>query len=237
MKSSRRKFQLTADILLKAYSIGVFPMAESREAEELFWVEPHERGIFPLDNLIVSRSLAKVVRSNRFRVVADHDFPMVMRACAARKDTWINDEILRLYCDLFDAGHAHSIEVYEGKELVGGLYGVSLRAAFFGESMFHRTRDASKVALVHLFARLLAGRFRLLDTQFLTAHLASLGAVAVPRETFRALLAQAMADDADFGAWPPETAMPGAHALAVARESGTEVASRELDMAAQRAAG
>jgi len=227
MKSSRRKFQLTADILLRAYSIGVFPMAENREAEELFWVEPHERGVFPLDNLIVSRSLAKTVQSDRFRVVADRDFSAVMRACAERENTWINDEILRLYRDLFDAGHAHSIEVYEGGELVGGLYGVSLRGAFFGESMFHRARDASKVALVHLVARLLVGGFRLLDTQFLTEHLASLGAVAVSRETFRALLAQAMAQDGDFGAWPPETAMPGARALELARGSGTEVAKRE----------
>jgi leucyl/phenylalanyl-tRNA---protein transferase len=236
MKAAPRKFQLTADILLRAYSIGVFPMAENREAEELFWVEPRERGIFPLDHLIVSRSLAKTVRSDRFRVVADRDFPTVMRACAARENTWINDEILRLYRELFEARRAHSIEVYEGDELVGGLYGVSLRSAFFGESMFHGARDASKVALVHLFARLLAGRFRLLDTQFLTEHLASLGAIAVSRETFRALLAQAMAQDADFGAWPPEVAMPGARALELVLGSGTEVANRGLDMAARSAA-
>ena len=175
MKASPRKFELTADLLLRAYSIGVFPMAESRGAKELFWVEPHERGVFPLDGLIVSKSLAKTVRSDRFRVVADRDFPAVIRACAEREKTWINDEIVRLYGELFDAGHAHSIEVYEDKELVGGLYGVSLRSAFFGESMFHRARDASKVALVHLFARLRAGGFRLLDTQFLTEHLMSLG--------------------------------------------------------------
>ncbi len=130
--------------------------------------------------------------------VADRDFSAVMRACAERADTWINDEILRLYGNLFEAGHAHSVEVYEGAELVGGLYGVSLRGAFFGESMFHRVRDASKVALVHLFARLRAGGFRLLDTQFLTEHLASLGAVAAPRETFRPLLAEAMSEEADF---------------------------------------
>ena len=115
MKASPRKFELTADILLRAYSIGVFPMAESREAKELFWVEPQERGVFPLDGLVVSRSLAKTVRSDRFRVVADRDFAAVMRACAERDKTWINDEILRLYCELFDAGHAHSIEVYEGR--------------------------------------------------------------------------------------------------------------------------
>ncbi len=231
MRISPRKFELTADILLRAYSIGVFPMAESREAKELFWVEPHERGVFPLDGLVVSRSLAKTVRSERFRVVADRDFPAVMRACADRDNTWINDEILRLYCNLFEAGHAHSVEVYEGGALVGGLYGVSLRGAFFGESMFHRARDASKVALVHLFARLRKGGFLLLDTQFLTEHLASLGAVSVSRETFRLLLAEAMAKEGDFGAWPPEAAMPGGQALELARGPGTEVAKQERDLA------
>jgi leucyl/phenylalanyl-tRNA---protein transferase len=224
MKSSPAKFELTADILLRAYSIGVFPMAESREAKELFWVEPHERGVFPLDSLIVSRSLAKAVRSDRFRVVADHDFPATMRACAERDSTWINDEILRLYRALFALGHAHSVEVYEGEALVGGLYGVSLRGAFFGESMFHRARDASKVALVHLVARLRAGGFVLLDTQFLTEHLMSLGAVGVSRETFRRLLAEAMAGEANFGTWPVGKAMSGAVALKIAR-SGMEVAT------------
>jgi leucyl/phenylalanyl-tRNA---protein transferase len=235
MKSSPRKFELTADILLRAYSIGVFPMAESREATELFWVEPHERGVFPLDGLIVSRSLAKTVRSDRFRVVADRDFPAAMRACAERDNTWINDEILRLYYNLFEAGHAHSIEVYEGEALVGGLYGVSLRGAFFGESMFHRARDASKVALVHLLARLRLGGFRLLDTQFLTEHLASLGAVAVSCETFRLLLAEAMAKQGHFEAWPAQAAMPGARALELARGLGTEVAKRDCGMAARSA--
>jgi leucyl/phenylalanyl-tRNA--protein transferase len=224
MKASPRKFELTADILLRAYSIGVFPMAESREARELFWVEPHERGVFPLHGLIVSRSLAKMVRSDRFRVVADRDFPAVIRACAEREKTWINDEITRLYGELFDAGHAHSIEVYEGRALVGGLYGVSLRAAFFGESMFHRARDASKVALVHLFARLRAGGFRLLDTQFLTEHLASLGAIGISREAFRHRLALAMEREANFGAWPAGRAMSGAEALRRAQHFGTEVA-------------
>ena len=159
MRTAPRKFELTADILLRAYSIGVFPMAESRDAKELFWVEPHERGIFPLDGLVVSRSLAKTVRSDRYRVTADRAFEAVVRACAEREKTWINDEIVRLYGELFAAGHAHSLEAYEGDRLVGGLYGVSLRGAFFGESMFHRARDASKVALVHLFARLRSRRF------------------------------------------------------------------------------
>ncbi len=223
MKPGARKFELTADILLRAYSIGVFPMAESREATEIFWVEPQERGVFPLDGLAVSRSLAKTVRSSRFRVVADSDFPAVMRACAERDTTWINDEILRLYCALHEAGFAHSIEVYEGDALVGGLYGVSLRSVFFGESMFHRVRDASKVALVHLVARLRAGRFRLLDTQFLTEHLASLGAIAVSREEFRHRLAESLRTSADFHAMPAKRALGGAEALAIAL--GMEVAS------------
>jgi leucyl/phenylalanyl-tRNA---protein transferase len=225
MKTAPRKFELTADILLRAYSIGVFPMAESRDAKELFWVEPHERGIFPLDGLIVSRSLAKTVRSDRYRVVADRAFEAVVRACAEREKTWINDEIVRLYCELFRAGHAHSVEAYdEGDRLAGGLYGVSLRGAFFGESMFRRARDASKVALVHLFARLKTGGFRLLDAQFSTEHLASLGAVEISREAFRLRLADALEIEADFGAWPAAAAMGGAEALARARGDGTEVA-------------
>ncbi len=222
MKFGPRKFELTADILLRAYSIGVFPMAESREAAELFWVEPQERGVFPLGGLSVSRSLAKTVRADRFRVVADRDFRGVMRACADREQTWINDEILRLYGDLHDMGHAHSVEVYEEGALVGGLYGVSLRSVFFGESMFHRVRDASKVALVHLVARLRKGRYRLLDTQFLTEHLASLGARAVSRADFRLLLADALKAEADFAAAPPGRALSGAEALALAL--GMEVA-------------
>ena len=225
MKTSPRKFELTADILLRAYSIGVFPMAESSDAKELFWVEPHERGVLPLDRLIVSRSLAKAVRSDRFRVVADRDFRGVVRACAERDKTWINDEIVRLYSQLFDSGYAHSVEVYRGDDLVGGLYGVALQGAFFGESMFHRARDASKVALVHLFARLRIGGFRLLDTQFLTEHLASLGAVGISREAFRLRLAQALESEANFGAWPAGEAMSGAEALGRAQKFGTEVAN------------
>ena len=227
MKTAPRKFELTADILLRAYSIGVFPMAESRDAKELFWVEPHDRGVFPLDGLVVSRSLAKAVRSDRYRVTADCAFEAVVRACAEREKTWINDEIVRLYGELFAAGHAHSLEAYEGGELVGGLYGVSLRGAFFGESMFHRARDASKVALVHLFARLKVGGFRLLDAQFLTEHLASLGAVEVSREAFRLRLADALQIEANFGAWPAALAMRGAEALTHARGDGTEVATGE----------
>src|SRR5271169_350041 len=228
MKTAPRKFELTADILLRAYSIGVFPMAESRDAKELFWVEPHERGIFPLDGLSVSRSLAKTVRSDRYRVVADRAFETVVRACAEREKTWINDEIVRLYGELFAAGHAHSLEAYDGDQLVGGLYGVSLRGAFFGESMFHRARDASKVALVHLFARLKVGGFRLLDAQFSTEHLASLGAVEISRDAFRLRLADALEIEANFHAWPAAVAMRGAEALESALGDGTEVATGEL---------
>jgi leucyl/phenylalanyl-tRNA--protein transferase len=227
MKTAPRKFELTADILLRAYSIGVFPMAESRDAKELFWVEPHERGIFPLDGLIVSRRLARMVRSDRYRVTVDSAFEAVVRACAEREKTWINDEIVRLYGELFAAGHAHSIEAYDGDKLVGGLYGVSLHGAFFGESMFHRSRDASKVALVHLFARLRTGGFRLLDAQFSTEHLASLGAVEISRDAFRLRLAEALQIEADFGAWPATVAMRGAEALRRARGDGMEVATGE----------
>ena len=191
-------------------------MAEEREAEHLFWVEPDERGVFPLDGLNVSRSLAKTVRADRFEVRADFDFEAVMRACAERDRTWINAEILRLYCELHRRGHAHSIEAWENGELAGGLYGVSLGAAFFGESMFHRSRDASKTALVHLVARLRAGGYRLLDAQFVTPHLATLGAVEISRAQYRLRLEDALAHVADFSAFPPSKPMTGALALTVA---------------------
>jgi leucyl/phenylalanyl-tRNA---protein transferase len=224
MKTAARQFKLTVDLLLRAYSIGVFPMAESRDAKDLFWVEPEQRGIFPLDQLIVSHSLAKTVRSDRFEVVADRAFETVMRACAEREKTWINDEIVSLYGQLFAAGHAHSLEAYDGDELVGGLYGVSLHGAFFGESMFHRARDASKVALVHLVARLRTGGFRLLDAQFLTEHLATLGAIEISRDAFKVRLDAALAVEADFGGWPPSSAMSGVEALRRALD-GMEVAT------------
>jgi len=211
-----RKFELTAEILLRAYSIGLFPMAESRDSPDLFWVEPEARGVFPLDALVVSKSLAKSVRSDRFRVVADLNFRGVMEACAERDKTWINDEILRLYGELHRLGHAHSVEAYEGDRLVGGLYGVSLGGAFFGESMFHRARDASKTALVHLVARLRLGRFRLLDAQFVTPHLESLGAEEISREAYRTRLDEAIEAEADFAAWPTATPMAGAEALGLA---------------------
>ena len=212
---SRRQppYEITPDLLLRAYAIGLFPMAEDRDSDQLHWVEPERRGVFPLDGLVVSRSLAKTVRADAFEVTANRAFGEVMRACATRERTWINAEILRLYADLHAQGHAHSIEARLDGELVGGLYGVSLGAAFFGESMFHRARDASKVALVHLVARLNYGGFRLLDTQFVTEHLASLGAQEISRSDYRRRLAAAMTAEADFNAFPAHAVMPGRQAL------------------------
>jgi leucyl/phenylalanyl-tRNA---protein transferase len=218
MSRARDQFEITSDILLRAYSIGLFPMAESAEDENLFWVDPELRGIFPLDGLIVSQSLAKAVRSDRFEVKIDYDFDAVIDACAAsyegRDKTWINRRIRVLYRQLFDMGRVHTVETWAGDELVGGLYGVHLGAAFFGESMFHRKSDASKVALVHLVARLARGGFRLLDTQFVTPHLASLGAVEVSKETYRRRLADAMERLGNFWSWPKEKCVSGREALA-----------------------
>ena len=216
---SRRQppFEITPDLLVRAYAIGLFPMAEDRDSADLHWVEPERRGIFPLDGLVISKSLAKIVRSDLYQVTADGAFREVMEACAARDKTWINEEILRLYDALHERGQAHSIEARLDGELVGGLYGVSLGAAFFGESMFFRARDASKVALVHLVARLRLGGFRLLDTQFLTDHLASLGAVEISRAEYRRKLAAALAASGNFVTFPADAAIPGAVALDLAR--------------------
>jgi len=187
---------LDPDLLLRAYSVGVFPMADSRAANEVFWVEPKKRGILPLDKFHLSRSLAKTLRSDRFRVTADQAFPEVVRHCAEatadRPDTWINPDIEHAYAELFSRGHAHSIECWLDERLVGGLYGVKLGAAFFGESMFSRTRDASKIALAWLVARLKTGGFTLLDCQFITDHLASLGAVEIDRGAYVGLLDAAL---------------------------------------------
>jgi len=206
-------FELTAEILLRAYSIGLFPMAESGDSSALFWVDPKERGVIPLDGLIVSRRLAKTVRADRFVVRADTNFDAVVGACATREKTWINAEIRKLYGALHSAGDAHSVEVFESGALVGGLYGVSLGAAFFGESMFHVARDASKVALVHLAARLRLGGYQLLDTQFVTPHLARLGACEIARDVYLQRLRVAIAAAADFNAWPAGEPMSGRSAL------------------------
>lgn len=188
---------LTPDILLRAYSIGLFPMAESADDPEIFWVSPEIRGILPLDDRFhVSHSLAKLIRKKPFDVHFDHDFPAVMRACAEaapdRPSTWINGTIYKLYCALHRFGHAHSVEAYEDGALVGGLYGVSLGSAFFGESMFSRRTNASKVCLVALVERLREKGFTLLDTQFTTEHLKTFGAIDIPKEDYLALLEDAM---------------------------------------------
>lgn len=193
---------VTPGLLLRAYAAGLFPMAESAEDPDLFWVEPETRGVFPLDGLIVSRSLAKVIRSDRFAIRIDADFDAVIEACAEavpnRPSTWINGTIRRLYRNLFEQGFAHSVEVYREARLVGGLYGVAIGGAFFGESMFHRQTDASKTALVHLAALLLEGGYRLLDAQFVTPHLARLGAVELPRAAYRQRLMDAIGVAARF---------------------------------------
>ena len=195
--------RLTPEMLLRAYAEGLFPMAERRGDPTLYWVSPEKRGIIPLDMFHVPHRLARTVRSGAFTVTADTAFRDVIEACAApapgREETWINDEILRLYCALHSTGHAHSIECWQDRELVGGLYGVRLGAAFFGESMFSRARDASKVALVHLVDGLKRGGFVLLDSQFITAHLARFGAIEIPREQYLMKLAHALSRDA---IWP-----------------------------------
>ena len=187
---------LSPEILLRAYAAGIFPMAESADDPELFWVDPKRRGIIPLDSFHLPRRLRRVVRQNPFTIRCDTAFEAVMLGCAEagdkRPNTWINDEILELYTGLFERRAAHSVECWHEGELVGGLYGVSLGAAFFGESMFSRVTDASKVALVHLVARLRLGRYRLLDTQFLTPHLAQFGGIEISRARYRRLLAEAL---------------------------------------------
>ena len=195
--------EITPDVLLRAYACGIFPMAESADDPTLFWVEPEMRGVIPLKGFRTASRLARTVRSDAFTVTVDTAFKQVIAGCAApqagREDTWINRRIRDLYIGLHGLGHCHSVEVWQNGDLVGGLYGVSLGRAFFGESMFHRARDASKVGLVHLVARLIAGGFELLDTQYVTEHLRSFGAIEIPRRRYRALLDQAIAGEpADF---------------------------------------
>jgi leucyl/phenylalanyl-tRNA--protein transferase len=226
---------LTADMLLKAYALGVFPMAQQRQGREIYFVSPDERGILPLDGFHVSHRLARTVRSDRFSVRIDTAFEDVIRACAApapgRQESWINEEIVSLYKDLHAGGHAHSVECWREGRLAGGLYGVQLGAAFFGESMFSRERDASKVALVYLVARLKCGGFTLLDAQFLTSHLAQFGAITVARNDYLRLLEAAIAKPADFacaGSYCPEpSGNSGAASLAPA--SGEVVLTGAVD--------
>jgi leucyl/phenylalanyl-tRNA--protein transferase len=194
--------EITPDLLLQAYRVGVFPMGESRDDPKLHWLDPRLRAVLPLDGFHLPQRLARTVRSGKFDVSADTAFAETMRACAEPRpghpESWINEPIVDLYNELHRRGHAHSIECRIGDRLVGGLYGVSVGAAFFGESMFSRERDASKVAMVHLVARLIEGGFRLLDCQFMTEHLRSFGAIEIPREAFRALLVDAIDRPANF---------------------------------------
>ena len=197
-----QRFEITPAILLKAYACGIFPMAESADDPRIFWIDPTERGILPLDQFHLSRSLRKTIRRQPFQMRADSAFAAVVDACAepapGRTQTWINRQIRSLYIELYREGFAHSVEAWDGDELVGGLYGVSLGAAFFGESMFSRRTDASKVALAYLCDRLKRGGYQLLDTQFLTDHLAGFGAIAVPRDDYQLLLEEAVAAEATF---------------------------------------
>ena len=208
---------LTPEVLLRAYAAGIFPMAESADDPALFWFEPEERGVLPLDAFHLGSRLARTVRTTPYRVVCDHDFDAVIDGCAERApnrdSTWINSTIRRLYRGLFEIGHAHTVEVYDGDRLIGGLYGVSLGRAFFGESMFHRATDASKIALVHLVARLRAGGYELLDTQYTTSHLKTFGAVEVSQERYNKLLAKAVHGGADASVF--RRALSGAEAVAL----------------------
>jgi len=214
---------ITPEVLLKAYACGIFPMAESADDPALHWIEPERRGIIPLDRFHVPARLARTVRSGRFTVRVDSDFDAVIAGCsqpkAGRSRTWINARIRNLYRKLYERGDCHTVEVYENDgELVGGLYGVSLGRAFFGESMFHCARDASKVALVHLVARLRAGHYGLLDTQFVTDHLRTFGAVEVSRPAYYKLLDTALLGEGDFGALAVNRPISGSEALALLAE-------------------
>ena len=216
--------EITPEVLLKAYACGIFPMAESADDPALYWIEPEMRGIIPLDRVHMPSRLVRTVRSDRFTVTVDTSFKAVMAGCAApaagREDTWINKRIRDLYGGLHGLGHCHSVEVWQDGDLAGGLYGVNLGRAFFGESMFHRVRDASKVALVHLVARLIAGGFELLDTQYVTDHLKTFGAVEISRRRYTTLLDKAIKGEADFRKLPADRPINGAQALQIIAARG-----------------
>lgn len=203
--------ELTPELILRAYRAGIFPMAESAEADDLFWVSPQLRGIIPLDAIHLSHSLRKTLKHHPYSVRVDTDFDGVIEGCATagteRDTTWINPEIRRLYGELFKRGDVHTVEVWDGGALVGGLYGVSIGAAFFGESMFHRKTDCSKIAMAHLLERLRAGGYQLLDTQFVTDHLRTFGGIEIPREDYEQRLAAALLHTGDWRAW--DRATPG----------------------------
>jgi len=195
---------LTPELIVRAYRAGIFPMAEHQDSSDLFWVSPPLRGIIPLEAYHISKSLRKTLKKHAYQVRVDTDFAGVIEGCATsgvdRDTTWINPEIRRLYGALFDRGLVHTVEVWDGAELVGGLYGLALGAAFFGESMFHRKTDCSKIAMAHLLARLTAGGFRLLDTQFVTDHLRTFGGIEIPRELYELRLADALQYHGDWRA-------------------------------------
>jgi leucyl/phenylalanyl-tRNA---protein transferase len=208
---SRRSVEITADLMLRAYRHGLFPMAETRRGERLYWLDPERRGVLPLDRFHLPRRLARTVLSDAFTVTVDEAFTATIAGCASvapgREDTWINPQIERLFGELNSLGYAHSVESWQGGSLVGGLYGVAIGGVFFGESMFSKARDASKVALVHLVARLRLGGFRLLDTQFVTAHLSQFGAVELSREEYKERLAAALEIPAGLVTEPDPTTL------------------------------
>ncbi|KRE13891.1 leucyl/phenylalanyl-tRNA--protein transferase [Bosea sp. Root381] len=209
--------EITPEIMLRAYAAGIFPMAEAADDPNLFWVEPEQRGVIPLDRFHLPSRLARTVRSERFEVRVDTAFEAVIDACAEAQDdrpeTWISGRIREIFGELFRLGHVHTVECWRENRLVGGLYGMSLGGAFFGESMFRRETDASKVALVHLVARLRQGGYSLLDAQFQTAHLAQFGTQEVPRAVYQLLLERALAMPGNWGAWPPGAHITGTQAL------------------------
>lgn len=222
MPRTSRREDLTPEDLLAAYAMGIFPMAEARDDPNIHWIDPRQRGILPLDGFHISRSLSRRMRTGVLRITADTSFAEVVAACADRPETWISQRIQALYLQLFQLGQAHSIEVWQEDRLVGGVYGVTLGAAFFGESMFSRVTDASKIALAHTVHRLRAGGVELFDTQFLTPHLASLGGIEIPRAAYRQLLAKALLKKADF--------YPGSYssgAVSAVGASGTMQASTQ----------
>jgi leucyl/phenylalanyl-tRNA--protein transferase len=219
--------EITPQVLLKAYACGIFPMAESADDNALYWIEPERRGILPLDAVHVPKSLARAIRRGGFEVKIDNDFDAVIEGCAAprigRRSTWINGRIRGLYRELFALDHCHTVEVWQDGELTGGLYGVHLGRAFFGESMFSRARDASKIALVYLVARLKYGGFTLLDTQFVTEHLARFGAIEVSRQAFQRLLEDALG--MSQGSTPPSGSASAAGGGAGAGSGAASAAS------------
>lgn len=204
-KTDPFELDLTPELIIRAYQAGIFPMAEDADADDLFWVCPPMRGVMPLDGFKISKSLRKTLRKHPYSIRVDTDFEAVIQGCATagtdRDSTWINPTIRKLYGELFRRGLVHTVEVWDGPDIVGGLYGLSLGGAFFGESMFHRKTDASKIAMAHLVERLKAGGYELLDTQFVTPHLASLGGVEIPREIYEVRLSHALQQNGDYYAW------------------------------------